>query len=362
MKRFDGNKLVVDVPKKPKKITGTRLASILGFDKWNTEFKTWCEITRTYEEPFTDNIYTIAGKKIEPKIISYLNRFYFLDSVKSPRDVLPHELFECYPNTKTPKHRGDFFPDNPIFGGMWDALVYGDDGQPETVIEIKTSKRVEDWADGKAPVYYALQASLYATLIGIDSVCMVAAFLDESDYEHPENFVPNVSNTITDCFEVSERFPDMKKLMAVAKHWWNDHVLTGVSPAFDEKKDADILKALRTNTVDADADIEALLTEAEALQDEIDDLTAKYLAEKEARLAVVKDMIKQYGIQQFRPEDKKVEFRTTRFVWSIGKSVTQTVDKAALKKDGLLDRYSKSTETYKLNPPKQIQEEKSHEV
>ena len=354
MRRFDGNKLVVDVPKKPKKITGTRLASILGFDKWSTDFKTWCAITRTYEDPFTDNIYTIAGKKIEPKIISYLNRFYFLDSVKSPTDIYGKDYFK--------KTYGDFFPDNPIFGGMWDALVYGDDGKPETVIEIKTSKRVEDWADGKAPVYYALQASLYATLLGLDSVCMVAAFLDESDYEHPENFVPNVSNTITDCFEVSERFPDMKKLMAVAEHWWNDHVLTGVSPAFDEKKDADIRKALRTNTVDADADIEALLTEAEALQDEIDNLTAKYLTEKEARLAVVKDMIKQYGIQQFRPEDKKVEFRTTRFVWSIGKSVTQTVDKAALKKDGLLDRYRKSTETSKLNPPKQIQEEKSPEV
>lgn len=351
---FDGNVLKIVPPAHCKKVTGTRFASILGLDKWNTDFKTWCAITRTYEDPFTDNIYTIAGKKIEPKIISYLNRFYFLDSVKSPTDIYGKDYFK--------KTYGDFFPDNPIFGGMWDALVYGDDGKPETVIEIKTSKRVEDWADGKAPVYYALQASLYATLLGLDSVCMVAAFLDESDYEHPENFVPNVSNTITDCFEVSERFPDMKKLMAVAEHWWNDHVLTGVSPAFDEKKDAGILKALRTNTVDADADIEALLTEAEALQDEIDNLAAKYLTEKEARLAVVKDMIKQYGIQQFRPEDKKVEFRTTRFVWSIGKSVTQTVDKAALRKDGLLDRYSKSTETYKLNPPKQIQEEKSHEV
>ena len=68
-------------------------------------------------------------------------------------------------------------------------------------------------------------------------------------------------------------------------------------------------------------------------------------------------MIKQYGIQQFRPDDKKVEFRTKRFVWSIGKSITQTVDKAALKKDGLLDKYTKATESYKLNPPKLIQEE-----
>lgn len=349
MRKFNGDTLCVDVPKKPKKMTGTRFASVLGLDKWNTDFKTWCAITRTYEDPFTDNIYTIAGKTIEPKIISYLNKFYFLDCVKSPTDIYGKDYFK--------KTYGDFFPDEPIFGGMWDALVYGENNKPETVIEIKTSKRVEDWEDGKAPIYYALQAALYATLLGIDQVCMVAGFLEDKDYEHPENFIPNASNTIVDFFYVSERFPDMKKKMATAKKWWNDHVLTGISPAFDEKKDADILKVLRTNTVDADADIESLLAEAEALQDEIAELSARYIAEKEARLTAVKDMIKQYGIQQFRPDDKKVEFRTKRFVWSIGKSITQTVDKAALKKDGLLDKYTKATESYKLNPPKLIQEE-----
>lgn len=349
MRKFNGDTLCVDVPKKPKKMTGTRFASVLGLDKWNTDFKTWCAITRTYEDPFTDNIYTIAGKTIEPKIISYLNKFYFLDCVKSPTDIYGKDYFK--------KTYGDFFPDEPIFGGMWDALVYGENNKPETVIEIKTSKRVEDWEDGKAPIYYALQAALYATLLGIDQVCMVAGFLEDKDYEHLENFIPNASNTIVDFFYVSERFPDMKKKMATAKKWWNDHVLTGISPAFDEKKDADILKVLRTNTVDADADIESLLAEAEALQDEIAELSARYIAEKEARLTAVKDMIKQYGIQQFRPDDKKVEFRTKRFVWSIGKSITQTVDKAALKKDGLLDKYTKATESYKLNPPKLIQEE-----
>lgn len=349
MRKFNGDTLCVDVPKKPKKMTGTRFASVLGLDKWNTDFKTWCAITRTYEDPFTDNIYTIAGKTIEPKIISYLNKFYFLDCVKSPTDIYGKDYFK--------KTYGDFFPEEPIFGGMWDALVYGENNKPETVIEIKTSKRVEDWEDGKAPIYYALQAALYATLLGIDQVCMVAGFLEDKDYEHPENFIPNASNTIVDFFYVSERFPDMKKKMATAKKWWNDHVLTGISPTFDEKKDADILKVLRTNAVDADADIESLLAEAEALQDEIAELSARYIAEKEARLTAVKDMIKQYGIQQFRPDDKKVEFRTKRFIWSIGKSIAQTVDKAALKKDGLLDKYTKATESYKLNPPKLIQEE-----
>ena len=64
MYEFINNTLKIEPPKKPKKITGTRFASILGLDRWNSPFKTWCAITRTYEEPFEDTIYTIAGKII----------------------------------------------------------------------------------------------------------------------------------------------------------------------------------------------------------------------------------------------------------------------------------------------------------
>ena len=348
MRMFKDGTLHVEVPKKPKKMTGTRLASVLNLDKWNTPFKTWCAITKTYEDPFTENQYTLAGKTIEPKIINYLNKFYFLNCVKSPTDIYGEDYFN--------KTFGDFFPKEAIFGGMWDALVY-EDGKPVAVIEIKTSKRVEDWEDGKAPIYYSLQAALYAKLLGLDQVYMVAAFLEDKDYKHPENFVPNASNTIVDEFLVSERFPDFDDKLALATKWWNAHVLTGISPEFDEKADAEILKILRTNTVSADSDIQSLLAEAETLTAEIEDLKETYISEKEARLAEVKDMIKQYAIQQFRPDDKKVEFRTQKYIWSVGRSVTQTVDKTALKKDGLLDKYTKATESYKLNPPTLIKTE-----
>ena len=156
---------------------------------------------------------------------------------------------------------------------------------------------------------------------------------------------------------MSERFPDFDDKLALATKWWHDHVLTGISPEFDEKADAEILKILRTNTVSADSDIQSLLAEAETLAAEIEDLKETYISEKEARLAEVKDMIKQYAIQQFRPDDKKVEFRTQKYIWSVGRSVTQTVDKTALKKDGLLDKYTKATESYKLNPPTLIKTE-----
>jgi len=92
MEWLDKNRIRVDPPKRPKRITGTRFASILGLDRWNTDFKTWCAITRTYEEPFVDNVYTIAGKTIEPKIIDYLRKVYWME-IKTPEDIYGKDYF-----------------------------------------------------------------------------------------------------------------------------------------------------------------------------------------------------------------------------------------------------------------------------
>ena len=346
MREFVDKHLVIDnVPKRPKKLTGTRFASVLGLDKWNTPFKTWCAVTKTYEDPFTENKYTTAGKVIEPKIINYLNKAYFLNSVKSPTDIYGKDYFkETY---------GDFFHNVDIFGGMWDALVYFDN-DINAVIEIKTTKRAEDWADGKAPIHYSLQAALYAYLLDVDNIVMVAAFLEDEDYEHPENFVPSVDNTIVDDFLLSERFPDFEDRIEIAREWWNKHVVTGVSPDFDEKKDAEILKKLRTNTISTDTNISALLVEAEKLTDEIAAVEAT-IADKEARLKEVKELIKEYGTRQFREGDTKVSFKTNRFEWTLSKSTTTGIDKTALKKDGLLEKYQTVSEVIKLNAPKSIE-------
>ena len=345
MREFVDKHIVIDnVPKKPKKLTGTRFASVLGLDKWNTPFKTWCAITKTYEDPFAENKYTRAGKTIEPKIINYLNKTYFLNSVKSPTDIYGKDYFK--------KTFGDFFSNVEIFGGMWDALVY--DEEISAVIEIKTTKRAEDWADGKAPIHYSLQAALYAYLLGVDNIVMVAAFLEDEDYEHPENFVPSVDNTIVDDFSLSERFPDFEDRIATATEWWSKYVVTGISPDYDEKKDAEILKILHTNTISADTDILDLLNEAERLTDEISAVSAT-IESKETRLKEVKELIKEYGTRQFREGDTKVSFKTNRFEWTISRSQTTKVNTAALKKDGLLEKYQTVAEIIKLNSPKLIE-------
>lgn len=331
------NQIKIDPPKKPKKLTGTRFASILDLDRWNTPFKTWCAITRTYEEPFVENKYTIAGKTIELKIIDYLNKVYFFGDLKSPTDIYGKDYFN--------KTYGDFFKDIEIFGGMWDAIYY-ENGKVAAVIEIKTTKRAEDWSNG-APNYYALQAALYAYLLGIDDVVMVASFLEEKDYEHPEKFVPSSDNTIIDEFKISERFPQFQAHIDRAVDWWNTHVVTGISPTFDEKKDEEILKELRKNTIEADSDIAALISEGEALKNEID-AVADSIAEKEKRLKTVTDLIKQHCMSQFREGDTKVAVTGAKYEWIVSRTETTEIDKDALKKEGLFDKYTKRKTSYRI--------------
>ena len=329
--------IIVDPPKKPKKITGTRFATVMGLNPWSTPFEIWCAVTKTYEKPFEDTIYTIAGKTIEPKQAEYMKKAYAMTNLVTPTDIYGEDYFK--------KTWGDFFHDVDIFGGLWDYLLY-ENGKPTTVLEMKTTKRSEDWANG-VPEYYALQAALYAYLLGVDDVIMVCSFLEAKDYEHPENFVPSARNTIALDFKVSERYPDFAEKIAWVTDWWNTHVATGVSPEFDEKKDAEILKALRTNNLTPDTDMDALIAEAETLKAEVDKATAA-LADKEKRLKEIGEIIKEHAVSQFRDGDKKVEVKGKTYTWTIARSETTTIDKDAMKADGVLDKYQKKSTQFRM--------------
>jgi predicted phage-related endonuclease len=277
----------------------------MGLNVWCSPFEVWCAVTRTYEKPFEDTIYTVAGKVIESKVADYLKSRYFMD-IKSPSDVYGEDYFS--------KTWGDFFPDVEALGGSWDFI--GDD----FVVEVKTTKRVEDWKgiDGKVepPIYYKLQASLYAYLLGFDDVVMTCSFLEDKDYQNPEAFTPTVDNTVVIEFKLSEAFPTFKEsYIEPALKFWRENVLTGISPQFDEKKDAEILKVLRKNTVEpTDDEITKLIAEADKLQEAIDKAEAK-LEPKRKRLKEIDDQVKKYMSNQFRDGDKKVEVVGSSFNW-----------------------------------------------
>ena len=336
----DNHVELLEQPKKYKKITGTRFATIMGLNAWASPFASWCEITKTYEEPFTDTIYTKAGKVIEPKIYEYLKSRYFMD-IKSPTDVYGPDYFR--------KTWGDFFPSEKELGGSWDFL--GDD----FVVEVKTTKRVEDWrgANGEIepPIYYKLQASLYAYLLGFDNVVMTCSFLEDKDYNDPEAFEPNLNNTVVIEFKLSEAFPNFKEdYVDPALAFWNNHVLTGISPDFDEVKDAPILKELRKNTIEpSDKDITKLMNEADKLQETIEKAEDK-IADKKKRLKEIDDQVKKYMSSQFRDGDKKVEVATNKYTWTLTKSERNSLDSTTLKKElpDVFSKYVKKSEVYSL--------------
>ena len=332
------NTIQIDTPvKRSKKITGTRFAAILGENVWNTPFKTWCDITHTYEEPFVDTIYTKAGKIIEPKQAEYMRKAYCMNIV-SPAMLYGEDYFNVT--------RGDFFPGNRIFGGMWDYLAEDENGKTTAVLEMKTTKRAEDWVND-IPEYYAKQAALYAYMLGVDQVYMVCSILTDRDYAHPEKFVPSVDNTFVRPFKVSERYPDFELLKWDAEDWWKKHVVGGISPKYDEKKDADILKVLRNNTLNPATDIQALLAEADDLTEVINAAKAA-VAEKQKRLDTITDIIKAYAKDNLREGDKSVTLESGKTVWTYAATPRTEIDKDKLKADGLFDHYAKTTTTYRL--------------
>lgn len=333
MEWLENNTVKIDPPKKPKKLTATRFATILGLNPWSTPFEVWCEVTRTYQKPFEDTIYTIAGKVIEPKQAEYMKKSYFMTRLVKPADIWGEDYFK--------KTWGDFFPDEKVLGGMWDYLNKDKDGNITSVLEMKTTKRVEDWGKD-VPEYYALQAALYAYLLKVDSVIMVASFLEDKDYEHPENFTPSAHNTITVQFKVSERYPDFeKKYVKPALNWWKKYVEKGISPEWDEKKDAEILKALRTISIDMEQENkEDLLSEAESLKAEID-AHAALIKDKEARYKTITEAFKKDCKPDLdKPGINKVEIKGSTYVWTVSKTGGgKELDTDAMKADGVYEKY-----------------------
>lgn len=337
--QWQGNSIQIEPPKRPKKLTATRFATVLGLNPWQTPFEVWCEITKAYQKPFEDTKYTLAGKAIEPNQIAYMKKAYFMTNLKTPTDIYGANYFN--------KTYGDFFSSEKIFGGMWDSLLYGEDGKPSTVLEFKTTKRAEDW-ENDVPEYYALQAALYAYLLGVDDVIMVASFLEDSDYDKPELYKPSASNTTVIPFKVSERYPRFEEeYIAPAVKWWNAYVIKGLSPEFDEKKDSEILKVLRTNNVNPNSDLDELIKEAENLKEKIEAVYSS-VADDEKRLKNVQEQIKKIALLQFRDGDKKVSFTGQSFEWIVSKTESFDIDKDKMKQDGIFENYAREKTTYRL--------------
>ena len=225
VKLTDDNRIIMETrPLCPKKITGTRFATVLGLNRWATPFEAWATMTKLYEEPFSENKYTHAGKTIEPKQIEWLRKKY--PQIISPTDKFGEKYFR--------KMKGDFFPLDDIYGGMWDC-VFQDGGKTLALGEMKTTGKAENLTGKNVPNSYILQCSLYAELLETDRVCLTYSLLDDSAYESPEDYEPTEDNTRSLWFVPHQLVPDLKEKMEYGREWYEEHVWYGTSPEFTEK-------------------------------------------------------------------------------------------------------------------------------
>lgn len=361
-----------------KKITGTRFAAILGKNRWSTAFETWCDITGAYKKPFVKTIFTEAGKIIEPLQIQWYKDNYFAN-VLTPEERYGYDPFKTtfgnFFNGKKANQLGAGNFDDPkddILGGMWDGIELDENDNPIGVIECKSTKRAQDWSEDEAPEYYEYQAVLYAYLLGLDRVTMIATFLDDEDYHGAdgntkgeeldvalgklrENIVVDNNNTMAFTFSIKERYPDIEKAVEYARDWWEKHVVTGKSPAFDmSSKDKEIIRAFGTEILDNPDD------EIIKLAKEIDDKELRLALLKESmgindlekEIKDSKDLLKLKAEDSFGDDNEYIEIITDKNKYTLSKQITNRISKKLLEEDGVLEKYQTASESIVLRSAK----------
>lgn len=227
---------------KPKKISGTNLGVILGYNSFQTPFQAWCDMMKVYKKPFRESKELTAGKEIENLQIKYIKEKYNLSGLITPTDKFGPDFFN--------KTHGNFFPMDDHFQGMWDALnTELQTGEVKSVIEMKTTKKKnqEKWKD-QIPFYYVLQCALYAYLSNTKRMTIVASFLEDKDYDKPLGFVPNENNTIIVPYTLDKDIPKFEEFyIKPAIMWWDKHIVQGISPEYNEfiEGDVEIVKEIK---------------------------------------------------------------------------------------------------------------------
>lgn len=337
-------------PKQHKLLTGTRFASCLGLNPYSSPFQIWCECTKLVVPPYEETMYTKAGRIIEPLQREYVSKTF--PNIKGPEEYFGN-AYEMY--------RWNFFDDKfKPYGGLWDAVSTKSNGKDiAMVVEFKTANSAAKWVDGP-PIYYLMQGALYAKMLGLDKVLFVASFLSPMDYAHPEEFVPNETNTtmivkkLKDIvLEVDGEYLSFDELYDKGLDFWNNYVLTGISPEFDEKLDKEYLDIIRASKPSNDNDLTTMCVEAIKIAKEIKSLEiSSGIKVKKDELKVLEDAIKKVMIDSNLDRCDKYKLK---------RDVKLKFNEKALEKDNkaLYNKYCEESISYTLS--KDLKEEKENE-
>lgn len=323
--KYGENKNIIlsEPPKQRLRITGHRIASVLGLNQYQSEFGAWAEITKLVKLPFEDNKYTIFGKTVEPKLIDIVRK-------KFPNVF---SIEEYYGNNIERYKWNNFIDDSEIFGGIIDAVGTKEDKKTLTmIVECKSSSKPQAWENNQVPIDYLLQGCLYSYLKGLDRVLFICCFAQDLDYNHPEQFVPDETNTIMVVKKIKDVIIEMpngemitfQQAIDYCEEWWNKYIETGVSPEFDEKKDKEYLDIIRASQPINDDSLEELCDRAVALEEEIENKKEELgINELEKTLKTLKDNIKKGLMESLQDGEMSTSCGSFKLTGSVKKKFNE---------------------------------------
>jgi len=351
------NKNIVlnEIPKQKLRITGHRIASVLGLNEYQSPFGAWAEITKLVKLPFEDTKYTLFGKAVEPKLIDMI------------RDEFPNvmSIEEYYGNNIEKYKWNNFIDDSDVFGGIIDAVGTKSDKKTLTmIVECKSSSKPQLWENGNVPIDYLLQGCLYSYLKGLDRVLFICCFPQDLDYNHPEEFIPNGSNTITVLKKIKNvtipmpdgRLITFEEAIKYCEDWWDKYIETGISPEFNEEKDKEYLDIIRKSKPINDSSLEELCDKASALAQEIETLKdTSGLNEKEKELKILEDNIKKGLMNNLQDGETKISCKQ----YSLNGTIKDTFNEKDFAKENpkIYEKYLEQKITYRLSKTKNKESE-----
>jgi hypothetical protein len=238
----DDGKVVYFDPFQIKKITGTRLAPILGKGDFQTPFSVALDLAGIYREDIKTK-YIDAGNILEPVLRSYLRKN---SSLLMPLLGLPDGSNVGIEEPVAGERCGyDHFHNENVFGGLVDGYITVN-GKRNFILEIKTSGEREKWLDGNGGYtnvseQYMMQASLYAELSHLDEIVFLVGFLDDADYDRPKLWIPDENNTKI----IIKKKLDMASCMKEAVDWYNTYMKSGQTPEWTDA-DKELVKYLKS--------------------------------------------------------------------------------------------------------------------
>lgn len=307
----DGSYTVIEKRLPYGKVTGTYISGILNQNPWQTPFSVAARMLRLFNEDISDKPSVHAGIVMEPKILDYIGALH------------GDEIFE----KRAGEHEtwvSDF--EDPIFGGHIDGLM--PDG---SLVEIKTSSRPQDW-DGKIPIHYHMQASLYAHFLDTDRIVFGVGFTDRETLSNPEGWVPDKTNTIKVETTVMDGFDGM---LEEAERIYRDTVLKDRTPVPDMSNpiDAQIVAYLDAQLW-TDNEVCGKISEVSGLTDKADELKKVTDSIEEAKTL--------FSLYMDYNNVSNLEYEGITV--SRGTYKRASIDSNQLKKDGLYDLYAKEKE------------------